>query len=290
MVADGTNVYLYGNGRIAQYRAGGVDYFLGDALGSVRQLADANGNVVLAKDYQPYGEELGHTGSGYSSYGFTGEMTDLTGLVYLRARYYAPWQGRFLSRDTWEGNDSTPISYNRWLYGFANPIRFIDPLGLCACDEYKMGEYDHFFPSGSIIDVYDEWQEAPVVMKDVNFFLNAFGEENWLRDIARLEPGGIWRVEKCSKLYDNDEINYNIINFVEPAQYLMGLWQQWLVIPYYQNPVAGHTYRYNGGWWVMWNYPYEEEIFPTPDGNDGVWTYPNLQPMGVLGTGPFFRH
>ncbi len=129
------NVYFYGNGQVAQYRGAQAEYFLGDALGSVRQMVDANGNVVLAKDYQPYGEELGHTGSGYSSYGFTAEMTDLTGLVYLRARYYAPWQGRFLSRDVWDGDYNQPLSLNKWLYASANPINLVDPAGTNPIDD-----------------------------------------------------------------------------------------------------------------------------------------------------------
>jgi hypothetical protein len=36
-----------GAGRLALYRANSPEYYLGDALGSVRQMADANGNVTL---------------------------------------------------------------------------------------------------------------------------------------------------------------------------------------------------------------------------------------------------
>ncbi len=129
VLADGEQTYLYGNGRIAQYRAGGADYFLGDALGSVRQLVDADGEVTLAKNYEPYGELMDSAGSGGTSYGYTGEMTDLTGLVYLRARYYAPWQGRFLSRDTWEGDYTRSLSLNKWIYVESNPANFVDPSG-----------------------------------------------------------------------------------------------------------------------------------------------------------------
>jgi len=63
-------------------------------------------------------------------YGFTGEIADSnTGLVYLRARYYAPGQGRFMTRDTWGGSLRRPMSYNKWLYVYANPILWIDPTG-----------------------------------------------------------------------------------------------------------------------------------------------------------------
>ena len=38
-------------GRISQQSAIGTDYFLADALGSVRQLTDANGALTLIKSY-----------------------------------------------------------------------------------------------------------------------------------------------------------------------------------------------------------------------------------------------
>jgi hypothetical protein len=36
-LSDGTKAYIYGNGRIAQAAGSGTEYFLDDALGSVRQ-------------------------------------------------------------------------------------------------------------------------------------------------------------------------------------------------------------------------------------------------------------
>jgi hypothetical protein len=44
---DGTTNYIYGVDRIAQKIGGDTEYFLGDALGSVRQLADAGGAISL---------------------------------------------------------------------------------------------------------------------------------------------------------------------------------------------------------------------------------------------------
>jgi RHS repeat-associated protein len=63
-------------------------YFLGDALGSVRQLANASGAVTLTRSYQPYGTVLSSAGTGTSNYAFAGEWQDATGLIHLRARYY----------------------------------------------------------------------------------------------------------------------------------------------------------------------------------------------------------
>ena len=128
VLSDGTNTYLYGNGRIAQ--AGSTtEYFLGDALGSMRQLADSTGVVTLTQSYAPYGETISSVGSGYSAYQFTGESRDVNGLTYLRARYYAPQDGRFVSRDTWDGEYNRPLSLNRWGYVEGNPFNKIDPSG-----------------------------------------------------------------------------------------------------------------------------------------------------------------
>ena len=87
-----------------------TDYFLTDALGSVRQLTDASGAITLAKSYQPYGETLASAGSGTSPFAFTGEQVDASGLTYLRARYYSSGDGRFLTRDTWMGEYNRPSS------------------------------------------------------------------------------------------------------------------------------------------------------------------------------------
>ena len=138
---DGTNQYLYGLGRIAQVNTT-TDYFLTDALGSIRQLTDASGAITLAKSYQPYGGTLASAGSGTSPFAFTGEQVDASGLTYLRARYYSSGDGRFLTRDTWEGDADAPMSYNVWAYGYANPINNIDPSGLAAthvqCDRINI--------------------------------------------------------------------------------------------------------------------------------------------------------
>ena len=54
-LSDGEHEYLYGAGRIAQLDMDTLDteYFLGDALGSVRQLTDQTGAVTFAQTYDP---------------------------------------------------------------------------------------------------------------------------------------------------------------------------------------------------------------------------------------------
>lgn len=89
---DETNAYLYGVGRIGEEQPDGWQYYLGDALGSVRQLSDEAGEISLAKFYLPFGEAITGAGGAASAYGYTGESVDeYTNLVFLWARWYAPY-------------------------------------------------------------------------------------------------------------------------------------------------------------------------------------------------------
>lgn len=56
VLSDGSNAYLYGNGRIGELQPSEFAYHLGDALGSVRQLTDSSGGVTLARNFEPYGD------------------------------------------------------------------------------------------------------------------------------------------------------------------------------------------------------------------------------------------
>ena len=44
---------------------------------------------------------------------------------------YNPAMGRFMSRDTWEGDYNRPLSLNHWMYVEGNPINRTDPSGMC---------------------------------------------------------------------------------------------------------------------------------------------------------------
>jgi RHS repeat-associated protein len=136
VLQDNTNKYVYGNpsagsgqaSRIAQIAETQTGYFLPDALGSMRQMTDPSADLTLARAYDPYGNIVSSSGAGETVYGYTGEMQS-GGLVHLRARDYASQLGRFTSRDTWEGDEKLPNSFNKWSYGYSNPFKYVDPTG-----------------------------------------------------------------------------------------------------------------------------------------------------------------
>jgi RHS repeat-associated protein len=101
--------------------AGTPTYLLTDALGSVRGAADTAGTLVGRADYDAFGAVRGPSTTG-SVFGFTGEQTDPeTGLVYLRARSYAPSSGRLLSADSVQPNAPGTQGSNRYTYGRQQP-------------------------------------------------------------------------------------------------------------------------------------------------------------------------
>jgi RHS repeat-associated protein len=129
VLSDGPSDYLYGLDRIAQVNGSDTEYFLTDGLGSVRQLVDSTGKVILVQSYQPYGKNVSSIGSGSTLYGFAGEMADQTGLTYLRARYYSSYLNQFIQPDTIVTDPYIPADWNQYTYTRGNPINFIDPTG-----------------------------------------------------------------------------------------------------------------------------------------------------------------
>jgi RHS repeat-associated protein len=115
---------------LAQARSGAVSYYLEDGQGNVRLLTDGNGAITDRYTYDAYGNLLSSQGTTVNPYRYTGQQLDsLTGLYDLRARYYDPTSGRFLSRDTAGIDVSNPVEVNRYSYAQDDPINLIDPSG-----------------------------------------------------------------------------------------------------------------------------------------------------------------
>jgi RHS repeat-associated protein len=129
---------LYGLGRLAEVEGADAQWFLADALGSVRQTVDDDGAVTLARDYTPFGVLRAEAGTGGSGYGYTGEQGAL-GLVYLRARWYDPYLNRFLSPDPIIADFTKPQSLNRYVYCLNDPVNCVDPSGLRGGPRFEAG-------------------------------------------------------------------------------------------------------------------------------------------------------
>jgi RHS repeat-associated protein len=105
--------YLYGLDLLGDVQGSTTRYYGYDAL-SVRLHLDESGDVTAQYRYTPFGQPMGE---GPPGYGFTGERWDgYIKMLFLRARYYQPAVGRFVSRDCWAGRSELPQSLDRWVY------------------------------------------------------------------------------------------------------------------------------------------------------------------------------
>ena len=130
IVTQVTKYYYIGSSRVAMRQGDAVTYLHTDHLGTV-SIATNQSQVVLARTLNlPYGGVRWTDGTMPTDWGYTGQREPIgTGLVYLHARFYAPWSGRFVSADTVVPQAGNPQAWNRYSYGLNNPVAYIDPTG-----------------------------------------------------------------------------------------------------------------------------------------------------------------
>jgi RHS repeat-associated protein len=102
-VAGGAvKVYYPFSGQVVAVRdtgSGVVTYLHGDHLGSVSVATNQSQGIANQQEYDPWGKV--RSGSmAATSRNYTGQVLDLTGLLYYHARMYDPNLGRFVSADS----------------------------------------------------------------------------------------------------------------------------------------------------------------------------------------------
>ena len=132
-IDDGTRKYVWGLGLAYSVSGSGIEVHHADRLGSIRAMTNATGAVVATFRTDEFGVPTTSTGAAESLYRYTGEPRDASGLTYLRARYYDPSVGRFLTRDSFSGFGAAPLSLNRYSYVANNPTTWSDPSGRHPC-------------------------------------------------------------------------------------------------------------------------------------------------------------
>jgi len=128
-----TDRYVHGLRGIhaMQNNAGAWIWPTQDGLGNVRQELSDELTVNGVRDYEPYLTPLDEQGSFGMPFAATGEMVDVTGQVYLRARYYNPNLGLFSSLDPFEGVRDRAMSLNGYSWVEGNVANAVDPSGRC---------------------------------------------------------------------------------------------------------------------------------------------------------------
>ena len=159
---------------------GGTSYMMlkndhGDVVGLT-----ANGEVKADYTYSAYGELIADGSNGINNpIRYAGEYTDEeSGLIYLRARYYDPGLGRFISED--------PIrdGMNWYAYCYNNPVMFIDPSGMEVYFGTKE-EADYVLQNIAVLTGYNGYD---VTLQDNGMYMlidTGKGEINGGSDLAR---------------------------------------------------------------------------------------------------------
>jgi RHS repeat-associated protein len=117
-------------GLISQRRDGETYYHHYDALGSTRQLTDADENVTDEYVYTAWGEPVVASGTTENPYRWVGRWgyywDEARGTYYVRRRDYQPTIARWRSLD--------PLGFvdgpNRYAYVTGTPVWLVDPWGL----------------------------------------------------------------------------------------------------------------------------------------------------------------
>ncbi|MDD4909797.1 MAG: cysteine peptidase family C39 domain-containing protein [Candidatus Omnitrophica bacterium] len=122
--------YIYGLGLISKIIGNNSYFYQYDGLGSTIALSDSAGAIKNKYAYDDFGNLATNStetiDNPFKYVGRFGVMTDTPDLLYMKARYYMPSVGRFISKD--------PIGLaggmNMYGYVGGNPINLIDPWGL----------------------------------------------------------------------------------------------------------------------------------------------------------------
>ncbi|MGC2531302.1 MAG: RHS repeat-associated core domain-containing protein [Candidatus Acidiferrum sp.] len=112
---------------LAMLRSSATSYYQADGLGSITSLSNAAGALAQTYTFDSFGNQTASTGSLTNSFRYTArEFDSETSLYYMRARYFDPQVGRFISED--------PIGFsgdiNVYRYSFNSPVNLDDPSGL----------------------------------------------------------------------------------------------------------------------------------------------------------------
>jgi len=110
-----------------------------DHLGSISYVYDQNG-VVAKQSFDAWGRRRNPDDWTYTVNstpnpewlfrGYTGhEQLDYFGLIHMNGRVYSPLEGRMISPDNFVQDPYNSQSYNRYAYGFNNPLKYTDPNG-----------------------------------------------------------------------------------------------------------------------------------------------------------------
>ena len=109
---------------------GSTGYYLYDARGSVSGITNEEGQVYQSYRYSVTGEITFGAPQYENEYTYNGESYNPNiESQYLRARYYCVVTATFLTEDSYLGNQTEPLTLNRYNYCVSSYLNYTDPSG-----------------------------------------------------------------------------------------------------------------------------------------------------------------
>ena len=109
---------------------GSTGYYLYDARGSVSGITNEEGQVYQSYRYSVTGEITFGAPQYENEYTYNGESYNPNiESQYLRARYYCVVTATFLTEDSYLGNQTEPLTFNRYNYCVSSYLNYTDPSG-----------------------------------------------------------------------------------------------------------------------------------------------------------------
>ena len=218
---DGTNIagdvtngtvtkYIRGIQLISSKKGSNESFYTYNGHGDVVQLTNSSGNITKQYSYDAFGVEINKADNDTNPFRYCGEYYDTeTDSTYLRARYYKPVTGRFISEDP------ARDGLNWYAYCGNNPVIFVDPRGM-SYDEIIYA-LDDIYYARNIMECYAsytvEFEDAydiamnakAIIANEVEYY------ENW---------GGIADALNSIVNGDNNSLDkiYNAIEYVKGAK------------------------------------------------------------------------
>lgn len=210
-----------------------IRHHFSNQVGSASLELDGVGQIITYEEYYPYGSTSYQAGRSavevkLKRYRFVGkERDEETGLNYHGARYYAPWLGRWISKDP-AGMVDGP---NLYQYALSNPIVRLDAKGTDSERTFQLGPV---FEGGGLTlnplanteintDITElSFGGIAAVTRGRHWALTAFVAIpfQWYMSVASHETGGHYREGNVQNV--NPRLNFTLGFIPTSVSYLGG--------------------------------------------------------------------
>lgn len=209
--------YVYGNEYISQNNGSSSGYYLNDEQGSIRYLTGSDGSIRNHYRYSAFGESITAEETVPNRLKYNAQMADeLTGLYYLRARYYNASLGRFTQEDVIY-NDGL----NLYAYCNSNPVMYSDPSGFAkeTCKSKVGGECDSESGTATINPNDIRFSQSSVNgASEIIDSMKAKGWDGDPIDVVRMPDGNLTTIDNTRVLaarYAEIDVQANVHAFDE---------------------------------------------------------------------------